>query len=137
MYAAANEIPDEVRLLCDPEERAYEAYGLLEGTPVEVLFDAPDEYLRCDIDAGRSLFEARESAGRPMVDNPWLLPGEFVVAQDGVPRDDVPVPVLRALDRPAGQRGGDPLRDGRGPGGVRRLTRAADGRDAHARGGRQ
>jgi peroxiredoxin len=83
VYAAANAIPDEVRLLCDPEERAYEAYGLLEGTPVEVLFDAPDEYLRCDIDAGRSLFEARESAGRPMVDNPWLLPGEFVVAQDG------------------------------------------------------
>ena len=83
VYAAANAIPDEVRLLCDPEERAYEAYGLLEGTPVEVLFDAPDEYLRCDIDAGRSLFEAREAAGRPMVDNPWLLPGEFVVAQDG------------------------------------------------------
>lgn len=83
VYAAANEIPDEVRLLCDPEERAYEAYGLLEGTPVEVLFDAPDEYLRCDIDAGRSLFQARESAGRPMVDNPWLLPGEFVVDQDG------------------------------------------------------
>ena len=75
--------PDEVRLLCDPEERAYEAYGLLEGTPVEVLFDAPDEYLRCHIDAGRSLFETRESAGRPMVDNPWLLPGEFVVARDG------------------------------------------------------
>jgi peroxiredoxin len=83
VYAAANDIPAEVRLLCDPEERAYEAYGLLEGSPVEVLFDAPDEYLRCDIAAGRSLFDAREAEGRPMVDNPWLLPGEFVVAQDG------------------------------------------------------
>jgi len=82
-YAAANAIPDEVRLLCDPAERAYEAFGLLEGTPAEVLFDAPDEYLRCDLDAGRALFETRAAAGRPMVDNPWLLPGEFVVAQDG------------------------------------------------------
>jgi peroxiredoxin len=83
VYANANGIPDEVRLLCDPDEHAYVAYGLLEGTPVEVLFDAPDEYLRCDLEAGRSLFETRGAAGRPMVDNPWLLPGEFVVARDG------------------------------------------------------
>ena len=83
VYAEANSLPSTVTLLCDPDERAYRAYGLLEGGPVEVLFDAPDEYLRCEVDAGRGLAEQRAAAGRPMVDNPWLLPGEFVVAPDG------------------------------------------------------
>ncbi|MEO5986017.1 MAG: AhpC/TSA family protein [Candidatus Limnocylindria bacterium] len=82
-YARANGLPDDLLLFCDPSETAYEAYGLLEGTPVEVLFDAPDEHLRCELPAGDSLFESRREAARPMVDNPWLLPGEFVVARAG------------------------------------------------------
>jgi len=82
-YAAANDLPEAIPLYCDPDERAYRAYGLLEGGPAEVLFDAPDEYLRCEADAGTSMFEQRRDAGRPMVDNPWLLPGEFVVGPDG------------------------------------------------------
>lgn len=82
-YASANQLPGEIPFFCDPEERAYRAYGLLEATPIEVLFDAPDEYLRCEPHAGQDLFEARRKAGRPMVDNPWLLPGEFVVGADG------------------------------------------------------
>lgn len=82
-YARANELPEDALLFCDPDERAYRAYGLLEGTPIEVLFDATDEYLRCEPDAGDGLFAARAEAGRPMVDNPWLLPGEFVVAPNG------------------------------------------------------
>jgi peroxiredoxin len=82
-YAAANELPADMPLLCDPEERAYRAYGLLEGGPAEMLFDAPDEYLRCEAEAGTALFNQRRQEGRPMVDNPWLLPGEFVVAFDG------------------------------------------------------
>lgn len=82
-YAAANGLPKDLALFCDPDERAYRAYGLLEGGPIEVLFDAPDEYLRCEADAGRGLFEARREARRPMVDNPWLLPGEFVADPDG------------------------------------------------------
>jgi peroxiredoxin len=82
-YSAANELPGDMPLFCDPQEVAYRAYGLLEGGPAEVLFDAPDEYLRCEPDAGSSLFEARREAGRPMVDNPWLLPGEFVVDASG------------------------------------------------------
>ncbi len=83
VYAAANGPPDDVVLLCDPDEAAYRAYGLLEGGPIEVLFDASDA-LRCEADAGRSLAEDRRRLGRPVVDNPWLLPGEFVVAQDGL-----------------------------------------------------
>lgn len=82
-YARANGLPDDLLLFCDPDETAFRAYGLLEGTPVEVLFDAPDEYLRCEPQAGDSLFESKREAARPMVDNPWLLPGEFVVAPDG------------------------------------------------------
>jgi peroxiredoxin len=82
-YANANALPEDVSLFCDPDEEAYRAYGLLEGGPAEVLFDAPDEYLRCEPTAGRELFAARLEAQRPMVDNPWLLPGEFVVGTDG------------------------------------------------------
>jgi peroxiredoxin len=83
VYAAANGLPEDVVLLCDPQETAYRAYGLLEGGPIEVLFDAPDPYLRCEAEAGRGLAEGRRAQGRPNVDNPWLLPGEFVVAPDG------------------------------------------------------
>ena len=82
-YAAANDLPDYVALFCDPAEEAYRAYGLLEGGPTEVLFDASDEYLTCQPVRGRALAEDRRGLGRPMVDNPWLLPGEFVVGPDG------------------------------------------------------
>jgi hypothetical protein len=37
-------------LLCDPARRAYEAYGLLEGRPSQVVYGMPDEFLRCDAD---------------------------------------------------------------------------------------
>jgi hypothetical protein len=70
--------------MCDPSETAYRAYGLLEGGPAEMLFDAPDDYLRCEPQAGSKLFETRAENGMPMVDNPWLLPGEFVVGRDGL-----------------------------------------------------
>ena len=83
VYASANGIPDGVQLLCDPDETAYRAFGLLEGGPIEVLFDAPDGYLRCEPELGRQMATERQALGRPNVDNPWLLPGEFVVAPDG------------------------------------------------------
>ena len=82
-YAEANDLPESIWLLCDPEERAYRAFGLLEGGPIEVLFDASDEYLRCEPAVGAGMVEQRRALGRPVVDNPWLLPGEFVVAPDG------------------------------------------------------
>jgi len=81
--ATASGLPDDVALFCDPDEAVYRAYGPLEETPIEVLYDAPDAYLRCEPDAGHSLFEQRRGEGRPMVDNPWHLPGEFVVDQSG------------------------------------------------------
>lgn len=83
VYASANDLQDTVTLLCDPAEEAYRAYGLLEGGPAEVLFDAPDEYLTCQPDVGTGMAAERRALARPNVDNPWLLPGEFVVAPDG------------------------------------------------------
>lgn len=73
----------DVSILVDPDRRGYEAYGLLEGTTAQILFDAPDEFLRCDLEAGLSLSASRHGTDRALVDNPWQLPGEFVVAPDG------------------------------------------------------
>jgi peroxiredoxin len=73
-------------VLCDPKFEAYQAYGLLEGTPAQILFDAPEALLARDYNAGMKLAEDRRAAGRPMVDSPWQLPGEFVVDTAGVLR---------------------------------------------------
>ncbi len=73
----------DVPILVDPERRAYEAYGLLDGTTAQILFDAPDAFLRCDLQAGMDLSASRHGTDRALVDNAWQLPGEFVVGQDG------------------------------------------------------
>ena len=69
-------------LLCDPERRAYRAYGLLEGTPAQILHDFP--WHPNDMDTAQTMFcEPRRGTERAVVDSPWQLPGEFVVAVDG------------------------------------------------------
>ena len=73
----------EAPILVDPERRAYEAYGLLDGTTAQVLFDAPDPFLRCDLEAGLELSASRHGTDRALVDSPWQMPGEFVVGPDG------------------------------------------------------
>ena len=83
VYASANGLPETVALLCDPAEEAYRAYGLLEGGPAEVLFDAPNDALTCQPEVGVAMAAERRALARPNVDNPWLLPGEFVVGPDG------------------------------------------------------
>jgi len=72
-----------IPILSDGPRRSYEAFGLLEGTPAQILFDAPDALLRCDPTAGQDLAASRHGTDRAMVDNPWQLPGEFVVGADG------------------------------------------------------
>lgn len=76
----------EVDVLCDVEREAYTAYGLLDGTPAQILFDAPDEYLRREQHAGLDLQASRRGTPRAAVDSPWQLPGEFVIGTDGVIR---------------------------------------------------
>lgn len=83
-YSSKYQLP--VPVLVDADESAYRAYGLLEGTESQVLFDAPDDFLGRGEAAGRGFVEQRRAMDRPLVDNPWLLPGEFVVGADGVIR---------------------------------------------------
>ena len=84
-YAAKYELPP-MPILCDPAFETYEAFGLVEGKPSQILFDAPNEFLDRDPDAGIGLAKERQDLGRPLVDNSWLLPGEFVVDRGGVVR---------------------------------------------------
>ena len=74
----------DVPILSDPDRSLYQAYGLLQGTAAQILFDAPDPLLRCDLDAGMGLAASRHATDRALVDDPWQLPGEFVVGTDGV-----------------------------------------------------
>lgn len=69
-------------ILCDPERNAYRAYGLLEGTPAQIVHDFP---WRKGDPSGVQLMglETRRGTERALVDSPWQLPGEFVVAVDG------------------------------------------------------
>lgn len=73
----------DVPILCDPDRRLYRAFGLRHGTPAQVLFDAPPEFWDHPRGLGEELATARREGGRPLVDDPWMLPGEFVVGTDG------------------------------------------------------
>jgi peroxiredoxin len=69
-------------LLCDPDRSAYRAFGLLEGQPSQILHDFP--WQPEDEETARTLFiEPRRGTERAVVDSPWQLPGEFVIAPDG------------------------------------------------------
>ena len=77
----------DVPILCDPDRTVYQAFGLLQGTTAHILFDAADPFLRCELQAGLDLSAARHGTARALVDDPWQLPGEFVVGTDGVIRN--------------------------------------------------
>lgn len=81
-YAAKYALPP-VRMLSDPIGEVYEAYGLLEGKPSQLVYDAPDTFLDRDYQTGVRFCEQRREDGRSPVDNPWLLAGEFVVRAGG------------------------------------------------------
>ena len=72
-----------VTLLCDPERRAYEAFGLLEGLPSQIVYDAPEEFLRRDAEAGTKLQLSRQGTPRVPVDSPWQMPGDVVIGRGG------------------------------------------------------
>jgi len=84
LYAEKNKLTCPV--LCDPTYQVYQAYDILEGKPSQILFDAPDEYMKCELDAINGLFDSRKGTDRAIVDDPWQLPGEFVVDKKGVIR---------------------------------------------------
>ena len=74
----------DVPILTDPDRSTYEAFGLLQGTTAQILFDAPDAFLRCEPTAGMELAASRHGTDRALVDDPFQLPGEFVIGSDGI-----------------------------------------------------
>jgi peroxiredoxin len=80
-YAARHELTCPV--LCDPTRSVYEDYDLLEGQPSQIVFDAPDEFLKIDAEAGARLQASRHGTPRAAVNSPWQLPGEFVIDTAG------------------------------------------------------
>jgi peroxiredoxin len=81
-YALKYEL-EEIPILSDTDFSAYFEYGLLEGKESQILFDAPTELIDRQLQAGKDFAASRKKDERPLVDNPWLMPGEFVVDQQG------------------------------------------------------
>ncbi len=73
-------------VLADPDYRTHRAFGLSHWSREQVLYDAPDEYCSLTKEAGEAFQEDRRGQGRPMVDDPWMQSGEFVVDTDGLVR---------------------------------------------------
>lgn len=73
-------------ILSDPDRKVYEAYGLLDLLPAQVLQGAPQPLLELSRDAVEELAADRRDSGRPLVDSPWQQPGEFVIDRDGTLR---------------------------------------------------
>lgn len=98
-FARTEEIPSAV--VCDPDRRAYRAYGLLEGSPAQVLYDRPEVIQARQEDPDEALEMMREGDRDP-VDDPWQLGGDVVVDEEGVIRmayrhrylDDFPDPAM-------------------------------------------
>ena len=84
--AYAEEHKIAATILCDPTFEAYRAYGVREGQSTQTVYDAPEPFWHGDKESWDSLEKARAEGGRPLVDNPWLLPSEFVVDSDGTVR---------------------------------------------------
>jgi peroxiredoxin len=66
------------KVLVDDDESAYRAFGLLEMSPwllISAETQGPDRL--------NSIIEEFREKGRPVADNPFLLPGEFVVDKHG------------------------------------------------------
>lgn len=83
-YKERYQIP--VAMFSDLGYRAHRAFGLGHWSVEQALYDAPDDYCDLEESTGRRFQEDRRSQGRPLVDDPWMESGEFVVAPDGVIR---------------------------------------------------
>jgi len=73
-------------ILCDPEFTAYSAFGLSDFGVEQILYDAPEETWCHSKEIGIDFQKDRRAINRPLVDNPWLSPGEFLVDRSGTIR---------------------------------------------------
>jgi hypothetical protein len=64
----------------------YSAYGLANFGVEQVLYDAPEETWCHSMEIGIDFQKARRAMSRPLVDNPWLSTGEFLVLPSGMIR---------------------------------------------------
>ena len=76
----------EGTIICDPDFKAYSAFGLSNFGIEQLLYDAPEETWCHSKEIGLEFQEARRAINRPLVDNPWLSPGEFLVDKSGTIR---------------------------------------------------
>lgn len=65
-------------LLSDTNYEVYRAYGLLDGGASQIM-GTPE----IDYSIGEKLQNDRIGTQRALVDNPWLLPGEFIIDKTG------------------------------------------------------
>lgn len=82
VYATDHKL--ELPILTDPDRAVYRAYGLLDASQPQVLFDAPQWLWSYSEETAKRFVEARQEQGRRLVNSPWLLPGEFIVGEDGI-----------------------------------------------------
>ena len=83
-YKKRYDLPAPV--LADPDYRTHKAFGLSHWSREQVLYHAPDEYCSLTEEIGQSFQAERRSQDRPLVDDPWMQSGEFVVDTDGLIR---------------------------------------------------
>lgn len=81
--AYAEEENLDLPILTDRDRTVYRSYGLLDAQLPQVVFDAPQWLWSYDIETAERFVSMRRDSGRRLVNNPWLLPGEFVVDADG------------------------------------------------------
>ena len=83
-YRATHDLP--CAILCDPDHRAYRAYGIGQWQIERVIPEAPEEFWSHPRDIGVSFQSARREQGRPLVDDPWRAVKEFVIGANGLVR---------------------------------------------------
>jgi peroxiredoxin len=76
----------DIPILTDQDRSTYRAYGLLDASLPQVVFDAPQWLWSYSEETAKRFIEDRRIAGRRLVNNPWLLPGEFVIGDDATLR---------------------------------------------------
>ncbi len=75
-----------VPMYSSPDYNAHKAFGLGHWSLEQVLYDAPDEFCELRPDTGKEFQQDRRAKDRPLVDDPWMQAGEFVVDTNGTIR---------------------------------------------------
>lgn len=75
-----------VPMLTDVDYSTHRAFGLGHWSAEQALYDAPDHFCNLTEETGFGFQSERRALGRPLVDDPWMQAGEFVVGVDGVIR---------------------------------------------------